>query len=150
MISELQDRLQGAKWFTKFDIRDGYYRIRIKEGEEWKTAIRTRFGLYEFTVMPMGLTNAPATFQAVINHALREYLDVFATAYLDDVLVYTNGTLDEHREHVKKVLAKLWEYRLLIQTAKCEFHKTETEFLGFVISRNGIAIDLKKVEAILS
>ena len=107
LISDLQDQLQGAKWFTKFDIREGYYRIRIAAGEEWKTAFKTRFGLYEYCVMPFRLTNAPATFQAVINHALREYLDVFCTAYLDDVLVYTNGTLEEHREHVRKVLKRL-------------------------------------------
>ncbi|KAL6159042.1 hypothetical protein ACJBU6_03135 [Exserohilum turcicum] len=108
------DRLQGAKWFTKFDVREGFYRIRIKEGHEWKTAFKTKYGLYEYTVMPFGLTNAPATFQSVINKALHEYLGIFVTAYLDDVLVYTNGTLEEHVEHVKKVLRKLKEYKLYL------------------------------------
>src|ERR1700754_4577654 len=81
-IDELQDRLLGAKWFTAIDIRDAYYRIRMKEGEEWKTAFRTRWGLYEYMVMPFGLTNAPASFQELINDTLREYLDDFALAYL--------------------------------------------------------------------
>ena len=108
------DRLQGAKWFTKFDVREGFYRIRIKEGHEWKTAFKTKYGLYEYTVMPFGLTNALATFQSVINKALHEYLGIFVTAYLDDVLVYTNGTLEEHVEHVKKVLRKLKEYKLYL------------------------------------
>lgn len=148
LITELMDRLQGVKWFTKFDIREGYYRIRMAEGHEWKTAFKTRYGLYEYLVMPFGLTNAPATFQAVINQALHEYLDVFVTAYLDDVLVYSSGTLEEHKEHVKKVLAKLQEYNLLIQPDKSEFHVTRTEYLGFIISREGVEMDPKKTEAV--
>ena len=148
LISDLQDQLQGAKWFTKFDIREGYYRIRMAAGEEWKTAFKTRFGLYEYCVMPFGLTNAPATFQAVINHALREYLDVFCTAYLDDVLVYTNGTLEEHREHVRKVLKRLQEFRLLIHPDKSEFHRKKVTYLGFIISPDRISMDPEKIEAI--
>ena len=114
LISELMDRLQGAKWFTKFDVREGFYRIRIKEGDEWKTAFKTKYRLFEYTVMPFRLTNAPATFQSVINSALHEYLGIFATAYLDDVLVYSRGSLEEHVEHVKKVLRKLKEYKLYL------------------------------------
>ena len=148
LISDLQDQLQGAKWFTKFDIREGYYRIRMAAGEEWKTAFKTRFGLYEYCVMPFRLTNAPATFQAVINHALREYLDVFCTAYLDDVLVYTNGTLEEHREHVRKVLKRLQEYRLLIHPDKSEFHRKKVTYLGFIISPDRISMDPEKIQAI--
>ena len=148
LISDLQDQLQGAKWFTKFDIREGYYRIRMAAGEEWKTAFKTRFGLYEYCVMPFGLTNAPATFQAVINHALREYLDVFCTAYLDDVLVYTNGTLEEHREHVRKVLKRLQEFRLLVHPDKSEFHRKKVTYLGFIISPDRISMDPEKIEAI--
>ncbi len=94
-IDELQDRLLGAKWFTALDIRDAYYRIRMKKGEEWKTAFRTRWGLYEYQVMPFGLTNAPASFQELINNILREYLDIFVLAYLDDVLIFSK-TYEEH------------------------------------------------------
>jgi len=148
LIQELMDKLQGSKWFTKFDIRDGFHRIRIAEGDEWKTAFKTRFGLYEYMVMPFGLTNAPATFQSVINKALHEYLDVFCTAYIDDVLIYTNGTEQEHTEHVKKVLRKLKQNRLLLHPDKCEFHVTKTDYLGFVISRDGVSMDPKKIEAV--
>ncbi len=148
LIQELMDRLQGVKWITKFDIREGYYRIRIAKGFEWLTAFKTRYGLYEYTVMPFGLTNAPATFQAVINRALHEYLDIFVIAYLDDVLVYSSGTLEEHVEHVKKVLRKLKEYRLYLQPEKCEFHVKETEFLGFIISDKGVSMDPKKVSTV--
>ena len=98
--------------------------------------------------MPFGLTNAPATFQAVINHALREYLDVFCTAYLDDVLVYTNGTLEEHREHVRKVLKRLQEYRLLVHPDKSEFHRKKVTYLGFIISPDRISMDPEKIQAI--
>ena len=95
--------------------------------------------------MPFRLTNAPATFQSVINSALHEYLGIFATAYLDDVLVYSRGSLEEHVEHVKKVLRKLKEYKLYLQAKKCEFHTQETEFLGFIILTKGVKMNLKKI-----
>ena len=98
-IDELQDRLIGAKWFTAIDIRDAYYRIRMKEGEEWKTAFRTRWGHYEYQVMPFGLTNAPASFQELINDTLREYLDTFVLAYLDDILIFST----DYKQHVQYV-----------------------------------------------
>ncbi len=148
LIQELMDRLQGVKWITKFDVRDGFYRVRIARGHEWKTAFKTRYGLFEYTVMPMGLTNAPSTFQSVVNRALHEYLDIFVTAYLDDVLVYSRGTYGEHVGHVKKVLKKMKEYGLYLQPGKCEFHVKETEFLGFIISDKGVKMDPKKVEAV--
>ncbi|KAH7556815.1 reverse transcriptase [Bipolaris maydis] len=148
LITELMDRLQGAKWFTKFDVREGFYRIRIKEGHEWMTAFKTKYGLFEYTVMPFGLTNAPATFQSVINNALHEYLGIFVTAYLDDVLVYSSGTREEHVEHVKKVLRKLKEYKLYLQPGKCEFHTQETEFLGFIISTEGVKMNPKKIQTV--
>jgi hypothetical protein len=146
-IDELQDRLLGAKWFTAIDIRDAYYRIRMKEGEEWKTAFRTRWGLYEYQVMPFGLTNAPASFQALINDTIREYLDNFALAYLDDVLIFSK-TLKEHIQHVRKVLAKVREKDLPVKLSKCEFHKHSISFLGYIVSDKGIAPDPKKVQAI--
>ena len=99
--------------------------------------------------MPFGLTNAPATFQALINYALRTYLDVFVTAYLDNILVYTNSTLEEHKEHIQKVLRKLQEYRLLVHLDKSKFYITIIEFLRFIISRDRITIDLKKTKAVL-
>ena len=95
LISEALDRLSGAKYFTKLDIRLAYNLIRIKKGDEWKTAFRTRYGHFKYYVMPFGLSNAPATFQAHINEVLRDYLDIFCIAYLDDILIYSD-TLEEH------------------------------------------------------
>ena len=147
-IDELQDRLQGAKFFTAIDVRDAYYRVRMKEGHEWKTAFRTRYGLYEYCVMPFGLTNAPATFQKLINDALLGYLDIFCVAYLDDVLIFSK-TYEEHVKHVKRVLQALKDHSLSVKIEKCEFHKTEVKFLGHIISREGIRMDPEKIEAVL-
>ena len=96
-------QLSKAKYFTKLDIRGAYNLIRMAEGDEWKTAFRTRYGLFESLVMPFGLTNAPATFQAYINETLSEYLDRFCSAFLDDTIVYSE-TLEEHIVHVRQVL----------------------------------------------
>jgi len=147
LLSELQDRLQGAVWFSKFDIPGAYNRIRIKEGEEWKTAFRTRFGHYEYLVMPFGLTNAPATWQAFINNVLREHLDVFVVVYLDDILVYSR-TFEEHVVHVRKVLQKLQDANLRVKPQKSEFHKHEVQFLGYVVSKDGLKMDDKKVRVV--
>jgi len=106
LIHKLQDCLQGAQWFTTFDIPRAYNRIRMKEGEEWKTTFRTQWGLFEYLVMPFGLTNAPATFQAYINNVLRKYLDMFVVVYLDDILVYSK-TYKEHVQHVRLILTAL-------------------------------------------
>ena len=96
LISELQDRVQGAQWFTKIDIKNAYHQIRMAEGEEWKTAFRMRYGYYEYTVMPFGLTNVPASFQSLINDMLRNFLDEIVLAYIDNILVYIRGMLQEH------------------------------------------------------
>ena len=106
LILELQDRLQRAKWFTKFDIPAAYHQIRIKAREEWKTAFRTCLRHYKYQVMPFGLTNAPATFQSYINNVLQKYLDIFVTVYIDNILIYSEIE-EEHRVHVRKVLTAL-------------------------------------------
>ena len=144
LISEIQDRFQKAKYFTKFDIPAAYNRIRIKEGDEWKTAFGTRFGHYEYLVMPFGLTNAPATFQAFINNVLREYLDVFVTAYLDDILIYSE-TYEEHIIHVNKVLETMKQANLRIKLSKSEFHKPEVKFLGVIIGKDRLKMDKEKI-----
>jgi transposase InsO family protein/predicted aspartyl protease len=147
LINETLNRIAKAKVITKIDIRDAYNLIRIKEGDEWKTALRTRYGLYEFLVMPFGLTNAPATFQRYVNDTLRPYLDVFCTAYLDDVLVYSEDPAD-HENHVKKILGLLEKAGLHAKPQKCEFSRTTTEYLGVIVTPKGIQMDPKKVQAV--
>ena len=108
LIPELINRLQGARYFTKLDLRGASNLVRIVKGEEWKTAFRTRFGHYEWKVMPFGLTNAPASFQALINYTLRPYLDRFACTYLHDIVVFSK-TKEEHTRHIRMVLRCLRE-----------------------------------------
>jgi hypothetical protein len=146
-ISELQDRLAGATIFTALDLRGAYNLIRIKAGEEWKTAFRTRYGHYEYTVMPFGLTNAPATCQELINNVLREFLDIFVVAYLDDILVFSRNET-EHIEHIKKVLRKLDSADLRLKPEKCEFHKEEVEFLGFTVGVHGVKMSESKIKVV--
>jgi hypothetical protein len=114
--------LQKAKYFTKLDIHGAYNLVRMVEGEEWKTAFRTWYGLFESLVMPFSLTNAPTSFQHFINDVLRPYLDVFVTAYLDDILIYSDN-LNDHRNHVLKVLEALSKAGLHLKPEKCEFHQ---------------------------
>ena len=146
-IGELQDRLGKAKIFTKLDLRGAYNLIRMKEGEEWKTAFRTRYGHYKYLVMPFGLTNAPATCQALINNVIRAHLDRSAIAYLDDILIYSEST-EEHVSHVQEVLGCLSQAGLLLKPEKCEFHRRSVEFLGFVVSTKGISMSPEKIKAI--
>jgi hypothetical protein len=147
LISETLDRLHKAKIYTKLDMRGAYNLIRIEKGDEWKTAFRTRYGHFQFRVMPFGLCNAPATFQAFVNDTLREYLDSFLVVYLDDILIYSSSP-EEHTKHVTLVLEKLKKARLSLKLEKCEFDVTRVEFLGFIITPNGISMDPSKVEAI--
>ena len=149
LIGELLERISKAKYFSKFDVRDGYNRLRMAPGEEWKTAFRCRYGLFEYTVMPFGLCNAPGTFQHYMNDTFREFLDEFLVVYLDDLLVYSS-TLKEHKEHVRRVLARLQEAGLFLKPSKCEFHTQEVEFLGFIIGEHGVKMDPGKVDTVTS
>jgi len=147
LIGKSLDQLSSATLYTKLDIRDAYYNLRIAEGDEWKTAFRTQYGLYEYCVMPFGLTNAPASFQRWMNEILSDYIDIFCVAYLDDILVFS---LDEetHREHVWAVLTRVQDTGLTLKASKCEFHTTETEYLGYVISPQGLRMDEEKIRTI--
>lgn len=100
LIGNLVDRLRSAKIFTKLDLRVGYNNVRIAEGHEWKTAFRTRYGSFEYLVMPFGMTNSPSTFQHFMNDVFQDMSDVFVVVYLDDILIYSNSE-EEHREHVR-------------------------------------------------
>ena len=149
LIGELLDRISRAKVMTKFDIRDGYNRLRMAAGEEEKTAFHCRYGLFEYTVMPFGLCNAPGTFQHYMNNTFREFLDKFLVIYLDDFLVYSDN-LKEHKKHVRQVMQRLREAGLYLKQSKCEFHKEEVEFLGFIVGKDGIRMDPEKVKSITS
>ena len=147
LIGESLDQLTNASIYTKLDIRDAYYNLRIAKGDKWKTALRTRYGLYEYCVMPFGLTNAPASFQRWMNEILSDYLDIFCVAYLDDILVFSPDE-EIHREHVRAILTRVRETGLTLKTSKCEFHTTETEYLGYVISPQGLRMDEGKIRTI--
>jgi len=149
LMQELQDRVQGAQWFTKMDLKNGFNLIRIREGDEWKTTFRTRYDLYEFQVMPFGLTNAPSTFQDMMNHVLSDLLDVGVLAYMDDILVYA-VTKSEHDHLVKEVLRRLQDKELAVSPEKCVWRAQEVEFLGYVIGKEGIKMSNDKVQAVLS
>ncbi|KAI1869633.1 uncharacterized protein JN550_005614 [Neoarthrinium moseri] len=147
LISDLRDKLHGAQWFTALDLPNAYGLIRIKKGEEWKTAFRTKYGHYEYLVMPFGLTNAPASFQSMINHVLREYLDKFVVVYLDDILIFSK-TLGEHKQHVRMILSKLQEANLLVNGEKSEFHQQKVTFVGYVVSPGEIRMEDSKIAAV--
>ena len=147
LIAESLERLAQARIYTKLDIRDAYHRIRIKEGDEWKTAFRTRYGHFEYTVMPFGLTNAPAQFQAYMNEALAGLVDVTCIVYLDDILIFSNSE-EEHTGHVREVLERLRKAKLYVKLSKCEWHTDRTEYLGYVVSPEGVSIDPERVKTI--
>ncbi len=147
-IDDLFDRLLGAKVFSRINLRSRYYQIRIAEGDEEKTACRTRYGSYELLVMPFGLTNAPATFCTLMNDIFCEWLDDFVVVYIDDILIYS-GSLEEHAEHLRKVFQRLRENKLYAKLEKCEFGVTEVDFLGHRITQKGLMMDDHKVKAIL-
>jgi hypothetical protein len=146
-MSELQDRVRGAKIFTKINLKDGYNLIRIKLGDELKMAFKTRYGLYKYTVMPFGLSNAPATFQNMINHIFWDLLDLGLIVYLDDILIYAE-TEEEHDRIVTEVLKCLAANRLAISQDKCFWSTNRVDFLGYVISRDGIEMAQDKVQCI--
>jgi hypothetical protein len=149
LIKETLSQVSSAQWYTKLDIIAAFNKIRMAEGEEWKTAFRTRYGLFEWLVMPFGLANAPSSFQRFVNWVLRDYLDDFVSAYVDDVLIYTQGTKKDHEAKVKVVLQRLMDAGLQIDIDKCEFSTKTTKYLGFILEAGrGIRMDPEKVKAI--
>jgi len=147
LIRETLARMAGKRIFTKLDIIAAFNRIRIAEGHEWMTAFNTRYGQFECLVMPFGLCNAPATFQSYINDTLREFLDDFVSAYIDDALVFSD-TDEEHLAQVRAVITRLRDAGLQIDIDKSEFHVRETRYLGLIVGVDGVKMDPAKVEAI--
>ncbi|KAI0993579.1 hypothetical protein K3495_g14605, partial [Podosphaera aphanis] len=151
LIRETLRAVSKSTWITKVDVRAAFHKLRVREGDEEKTAFRTRFGSFEWLVTPFGLQGAPAAFQRYINESLGNYLEDFTTAYLDDILIYTDGDIDDHWTKVEKVFERLSKAGLKLDPNKCEFAVKSTKYLGFVISLGeGIKVDPEKVEAVKS
>jgi RNase H-like domain found in reverse transcriptase/Reverse transcriptase (RNA-dependent DNA polymerase)/Integrase zinc binding domain/Chromo (CHRromatin Organisation MOdifier) domain len=148
LISDLLDRAGRAKIYTKIDLRIGYFNVRINAGDEWKTTFRTRHGAFEFMVMPLGLCNAPSTFQRFMNEIFADLTDVYVVIYLDDILVYSDNEAD-HKGHVREVLRRLRANSLFGKLSKCSFHQDTVEYLGFTLSPAGLAMDPAKVRTIV-
>ena len=146
-IDDLHDQLTYARYFTKLDLYSGYHQIRIKQGDEHKTAFTSRYGTYEFLVMPFGLTNAPSTFQTAMNSLFFDSLDIFVIVYLDDILIYSKDK-KTHVQHVERVLDRLREHKWFCKLKKCDFAETRVEYLGHIISHGTIAIDDTKMKAV--
>ena len=146
-VDELMDRLHGARYFTKIDLYSGYHQIRVRETDIEKTAFVSRYGSFEYLVMPFGLCNAPATFQRIMNTILRDGLDKFVLVFLDDILVYS-WTKEEHVQHLRSILSRLRSEKFYGRLAKCDFFRTEVEYLGFDVGEYGIKPSLSKIRAI--
>ena len=143
-IDDLFDQLNRAKVFSKIDLRLGYHQIKIRKEDIPKTAFRTRYGSYEYTVMSFGLTNAPSTFMQLMNSIFMEYLDKFIVVFIDDILIFSESH-EEHGHHIQLVLQKLREHQLYAKFSKCEFWKDSVEFLGHVLSDKGVSVDPSKI-----
>ena len=148
LIGELLDRLGRAKWFTQLDLMNAYHWMRIRKGDKWKTAFRTRYGHFEYQVMPFGLSNAPATFQGYVNKILAEKLDIFVIVYLDDILIYTKDPGQPYVEVVCWVLDQLRKYSIFANLKKCCFHQDEVCFLGYIVSSKGINMEVEWIEVV--
>ncbi|KAJ9561583.1 hypothetical protein OSB04_006743 [Centaurea solstitialis] len=146
-IDDLFDQLQGATYFSKIDLRSGYHQMRVREEDIAKTAFITRYGHYEFLVMPFDLTNAPAVFMDLMNRVCRSYLEKFMIVFIDDILIYLQSK-EDHEQHLRLILELLKAKKLYAKFSKCEFWIREVHFLGHVVNKEGIQVDPAKIEAI--
>ncbi|KAL0040176.1 hypothetical protein WJX79_009953 [Trebouxia sp. C0005] len=161
-IDDLFDKVFGAQYFSCLDAASGFHQILLKDEDKPKTAFRTPFGHYQFRVLPFGLTNAPATFQAVMNHLFsppkfnadgilnpRHKLSNFAVVFIDDIVAFSK-TADEHKRHLETVLSELRKHKILLKSPKCVWPQTELPYLGHIVGRDGIKPDPKKVQSVVN
>ncbi|GJV62093.1 putative reverse transcriptase domain-containing protein [Tanacetum coccineum] len=146
-IDDLFDQLQGACYFSKIDLRSGYHHLRVHEANIPKTMFRTRYGHFEFTVMPFELTNSPAVFMDLMNCVCKPYLDKFVIVFIDDILIYSKSK-EEHELHLKMILELLGKEKLYAKLSKCELWLREVQFLGRVVNSDDIHVDPKKIELV--
>ena len=147
ITDEMFDRLSSVMYFFKLDLKSGFHQIRVRKEDVEKTAFNTKYGQYEYLVMPMGLCDAPQTFQTLMNNVFHDCIDNFIVIYLDDLLIFSS-TMEEHLEHLETVLSRLKENELYASTKKCSFLQEEVEFLGLRVGRDGVHIGRDRVEAI--
>ena len=148
-IDDIFDQMKGENVFSNIDLRSGYHQVRIKDEYIHKTAFRTRYGHYEFVVLPFSLTNVPTTFMCLVNIVFNKYLDKFVLVFLDEILIYSKNE-EEHEEHLRLTLQLLREHRLYAKLSKCDFYKDRIHYLGRIISDEGISMDLEKIESIMN
>lgn len=147
VIDELLDELSGARWFSYLDLRAGFNQIRLAPGEEYKTAFQTHWGQFEYTVMSLGLTGAPNTFQGAMNSTLKPLLRICVIVFFDDILVYS-PTLELHIQHLHQVFELLTKDQWLVKLSKCRFAQDSIAYLGHVVSAQGVGTDPTKIDSI--
>jgi hypothetical protein len=147
-IDDMLERFGQAQWFTTLDLASGYWQVGMDPKDVEKTAFITPFGLYEFLVMPFGLSYAPGTFQRLMNRVLHDYLGIFVAVYLDDVIIFTKGPFEQHLDELQQVFNKLRKANLMIKIQKCYFCSPNLKFLGHVVGRDGIRPDPEKIEKV--
>ena len=145
-IDDLFDLLRGARVYSKIDLHTGYHQLRVREADIPKTALRVRYGHFEFTVVPF---NTPAAFMDLMHRVFQPYLDQFVVVIINDILIYSKSE-EEHKDHLRIVLQPVGEHQLYAKFSKCELWLTEVRFLGHVVSTSGVSVDPKKVEAVMS
>ena len=148
-IDDLFDQLKGMRVYSKIELRTGYHQLRVREADILKIVFKTRYGHFKFTVMPSGLTNAPAAFMDLMNRVFLPYLDQFGVVFVDDILIYSQSEV-EQEDHLRIILQLLRDHQLYAKFNKCEFWLTEVGFLGHVVSASGVSVDPGKVEAVMS